>query len=456
MQSADASSKTRAALLHRVFWRLHFWAGLLTAPIILFAALTGALYAFTPQIEAWKYSALDQISTPGVAPALSLDRQLAAAQAALPNQTVRMIVPAYQARQTTQVYLEDSAMQQHPSHAMHAEAAKAEHAAHSQAKAVTIAYVNPTNANVQGSLPESGRFRNWSRKLHSAMLQGEGWRWIMELGASWMVLMLMTGIYLWWPRGNAGWRSVLRQPGSANARAGWRYLHGLVAIAMSLMTMTILLTGLTWSKYAGDNFRLAQNAMAQNAPRAPRVLQSIQPAAGMSMLPLQAVYDKLRAIAPEVQLQITPPRTERGVWRAENYDRSQPQKRFQVMLDAYTGAILFQSGWEQLPLLAKATAVGIPFHRGEFGWWNQALLLLVAASAVFSVVSGYAMWWKRRRAATISAPKVRPAHLRAIPWQLALAMLVLACALPALGISLLLLLTLEAMAALTINWHRTV
>ena len=38
--------------LHRLFWRIHFWAGLISAPIVIFAALTGLLYALSPQIEA--------------------------------------------------------------------------------------------------------------------------------------------------------------------------------------------------------------------------------------------------------------------------------------------------------------------------------------------------------------------------------------------------------------------
>ena len=67
-------------------------------------------------------------------------------------------------------------------------------------------------------------------------------------------------------------------------------------------------------------------------------------------------------------MQLSPPKTEDGVWRVESYDRTQPSKRFQMMVDAYSGAILYQSSWQDLPLLAKATAVGIPFHRGEFGW----------------------------------------------------------------------------------------
>ena len=97
--------------------------------------------------------------------------------------------------------------------------------------------------------------------------------------------------------------------------------------------------------------------------------------------------------------------------RLENFDRTQPAKRFVLMLDAYTGRRLFAAGWARMPLLAQATAVGIPFHRGEFGLWNQALLALAALAAMFSVVSGLVMWWQRRPRGKLAA---NPPHRRVI------------------------------------------
>ena len=117
------------------------------------------------------------------------------------------------------------------------------------------------------------------------------------------------------------------------------------------------------------------------------------------------------------------------------------------MVDAYSGQTLFRSGWDQLPALSKATAVGIPFHRGEFGWWNQVLLILVALAAVFSVVSGLMMWWWRRPRGSLAAPQVGRQTLRQLPprtwwWLLPLAG-TLSLALPVFGWSLALFMGIE-------------
>ena len=50
MTRPNITTAAPQAALHRLFWRMHFWAGLITAPIVVFAALTGLLYVFSPQI----------------------------------------------------------------------------------------------------------------------------------------------------------------------------------------------------------------------------------------------------------------------------------------------------------------------------------------------------------------------------------------------------------------------
>ncbi len=426
--------------LQRLFWRIHFWAGLISAPIVVFAALTGLLYALSPQIEARLYAHLDHVAAPsGLAPARSLDQQVAAALAAHPHETLRQVVPAHRATDSTQVYLDAP-------HAHH------QKDGHDQGLPTgSIVYVNPYTAQVLGQLPELQRFKTWSKKLHSSALQGDGWRWLIELGASWMLVLFATGLVLWWPtsqaQGGPGWRALWPRRGSSSRRT-WRDLHASVAIALGLVTVTVLVTGLTWAQHSGDNFRAAQKALGQSTPQPPKGLRS-HPATGRAALAWQAVHDRVSDQAPDIAVQLTPPSGVDGVWRAENFDRSKPTQRFVSVIDAYSGQTLFRSAWDQLPALSKATAVGIPFHRGEFGWWNQLLLILAALATVFSVVSGLMMWWLRRPRGTLAAPQVGRQGLRQLPartwwWLLPLAG-ALSLALPVFGWSLLLFTTVEAL-----------
>lgn len=432
----DGSNKA----LHRLFWRVHFWAGLIASPIILFAAVTGLLYVFTPQIEAWRYDALDHVVARGER--LPLDAQVNAARQAAPDAAVRYVVPGHGPADSTQVYL--SAPHEHHRPAMRG--GEHDHGLPTG----SIAYIDPYSGQVLGHMPEIERVKTWAKKLHSSALQGDGWRWLMELGASWMLVLFATGLVMWWPRsqaqGGPGWRALA--PRIDKGRATWRDLHASVALTMGAVLLVVLVTGLTWSRESGERFRAMQQAMGQEAPKAGPGVRSVSPGGGGNAKPMlswQAAWERARAQAPDVAMQIAAPRGENGVWRIDNFDRSQPTGRFSLALDARSGETLFSAGWAQLPALARATAVGIPFHRGEFGVWNQALLVLAALAAVFSVVSGWVMWWRRRPARQLAAPPVTREHVRRAPLWLWPAMAALGWALPVFGWSLVLLVVLEGL-----------
>ncbi len=371
-----------------LLWRIHFWAALLASPFILIAVLTGILYIFTPQIEAVRYGALDRVAPAGAM--RPLDDAVAAATAAAPaGWRLRSVLPPFTARDTVR-----AVFQQQP--ALHA--GHEGHAPQADASPLTI-YVNPYTATVTGTLSNDERFGNWAMELHSRLQQGDGWRWMIELAASAMMVMLVTGIALWWP---TSLRKGLPQS-DAQGRTAWKQWHAFLGVALALITATILTTGLTWSKYAGEQIRAARNALGQASPPVPRDMRSIP---GPAPLHWQAVWEAARRNGPDVQVQISAPRDPLGVWRIGASDPSSPFKRFDLLLDAYSGKPLYYAGWDQQSAFGKATAIGIPFHRGEFGWWNQALLLLFGAGVLFSLVSGWVMYLKRRAPGSAGLPRL--------------------------------------------------
>ena len=429
--SAAGTAAPARDALHPLLRRLHFWGGLIGAPIVLFAAFTGLLYAFSPQVESWRHGALDHVSVG--AQRLPLDRQVDAALAVAPGATLRQVVPAQAPDDSTQVYLRSP-------HEAHAGMAGHDHGL----PGGSIVYVDPYTARVLGRLDEMARFKTWARKLHSSALQGDGWRWVMELGASWMLVLYGTGLVLWWPaprsRGGRGWAALW--PRLGRGRPSWRDLHASVALSLGLVLAVVLVTGLTWSRYSGERFSAAMQSLGQQTPRPARDLRST-PGDG-PRLDWQDVWQRARAQAPAVAMQITPPAGDDGVWRVENFDRAQPQARFALALDARSGALLFSTGWAELPPGARATALGIPFHRGEYGLWNQLLLAGVALAAIFSGVSGVVMWWLRRPRGRLAAPPLTVAQLRQVPRWLWPVVALLGFAMPVFGASLLVLVGLEA------------
>src|ERR1700754_1900869 len=76
--------------LYRMLWRWHFYAGLVCIPFVIWLAVTGSIYLFRPQIEAWidrDLVALERTGTPA-----TQDQIVAAATAAIPGSKMAGII----------------------------------------------------------------------------------------------------------------------------------------------------------------------------------------------------------------------------------------------------------------------------------------------------------------------------------------------------------------------------
>jgi len=423
-----------AARRRSLFWRIHFWAALIASPFVLIATLTGALYIFTPQIEAALYGGLERVAPPPGRAMLPLDAGVAAARAAVPaGLAIQSVLPPAGARDALKVNF-GPPVRAAGEHASHAPAAAPVPAADAARRTV---FVDPYDARVLGTQIDADRFSEWARRLHSRLLQGESLRWMIELAAGWMLVMLLTGVYLWWPQpGRPGVPSA-----SARGRAGWKQWHAFLGVLLGVLTLVILLTGITWSKYAGGQVRAARDWAGQASPQAPAHLHSMP--TGGPQLGVQQAWQRAQALAPGVPLLLTPPRGPHGVWRAGSADRKHPGRRIDLVLNAYDGTLLYRSGWEQQTAFGKATTVGIPFHRGELGVWNQVLLSVFAAGVLFSLVSGWVMFFKRRRSGQLGLPKLLPGAWRAAPVGWVALGVGLCVLMPLLALSALILVVLE-------------
>ena len=464
-----------------LFWRIHLWAAFIATPFALVGALTGMLYIFTPQIEAVLHGHLDRVEPPAASRPMSLDALAALAQRAAPDGApLRYMVTPEHDHESVRAYFGPAGAHRKASapaapageHAEHGDpgtsaaataapgassapasdrSSRSSTAAPATAAAMdhripqgSIVYLNPYTGDVLGVQDEMDRFSTWSKRLHSSLLQGNDWRWLLELSTSWLLVMLLTGVYLWWPRGVRSARPV-----AATGRARWRQWHAGAGVALSLLMLVVLTTGLTWSRYAGQQIKAAADWMGQGSPETPKHLRVSVPE-GQAPMGWQQVWDATRQQAPRIAYQISAPQRLDQPWRITNFDRSQPTKRFTLLLDGYSGQALYAHDWSSFTLFNKATAIGIPFHRGEFGWWNQALLLVFGLGVIGSLVSGWVMWAKRQRHGALGLPKLAPGAWRQAPaaaWGLLLVFLV---ALPVWAWSVLVVGLVEAV----LGWRR--
>ena len=214
--------------LYRTIWRWHFYAGLLVMPFILILSISGAIYLFKPQIERWEERAFRGLGTAG---AVSAQRQLGVAMAAHPGARFH----AYR-------------LPENPG-----DAAMIHLAPPARGAAMIDVFVSP-QGRILGSFDPDSRIAPTLAKFHGSLFLGKAGDWLVELAASWAIVMILSGLYLWWPE-SRGFAGVLWPRLNRGSRTAWRDIHAVTGFWVAGLALVLLLTGLPWAGVWGQAFR---------------------------------------------------------------------------------------------------------------------------------------------------------------------------------------------------------
>ncbi|MEV0459693.1 PepSY-associated TM helix domain-containing protein [Catellatospora methionotrophica] len=368
--------------------RLHFYAGILVAPFLLVVALTGLAYAFTPQFDQIAYH--DQLHVNAVGAArVPLSQQVDAAQQMVRGGTLVAVHPAGEPDATTKV---DFALPE-------------------LGENVRSVYIDPYTAQVRGVLTTwfgSTPIATWLDQMHANLNLGEPGSMYSELAASWLWVLVVGGVVLWWrhQRGRRTARRLLLAESGAKGVRRTRSLHAATGLWLAVFLLILSATGLTWSQYAGANFGALRSALNSDAiPLTTSLDGTTAPDPGAhhgsgAGHTGGADFDAIAAAAAKAGLDgpttITP--GEAGhAWTVEQVDNTWPLRKDKIAVHPSTGQIVDTVPWADQPLLSKLTTAGIMIHMGVlFGLANQIALALIALGLITVIVWGYRMWWRRR------------------------------------------------------------
>ncbi|MFI8320379.1 MULTISPECIES: PepSY domain-containing protein [Streptomyces] len=435
------------AALRPLLLRMHFYAGLLIAPLLFLAATSGLLYAGSWQAEKIVYA--EQLTVAHVgANALPLSAQVAAATAVAPGGKVTAIWPAPEADATTRVIMQSPGL--------------------AEGETLTV-FVDPYTADVRGRLTTTGDalpLRAWLTEFHSSLQLGEFGRNYSELAASWLWVVALGGLALWIGRRRKHRAELVLPDRKATGRRRTRSWHGAVGLWSVAGLVVLSATGLTWSRYAGENVGQLQDRLGGATPA---VSAKLTPGtgsdagggehAGGHVMPdgsqmktrmpptadigIDRAVEAARAAGVTEYLQVTLPTQGKG-YVVQEQDKQVPVHLDAVAIDPADGRVVDELRFADYPLLAKMTRFGTDLHMGRtFGLANQIALAALAIAVMSLVFWGYRMWWLRRptkdRALSVGRAQPRGAW-RKVPVTMLLPLLAVTAVVgwfvPLLGLSL--------------------
>lgn len=403
-----ASNPTK---LHLVVWRWHFYAGLFSLPICIILGVTGGIYLFKPVVEPILYRDLWTIEPQG--PRLPVEAQLGLVQQFHPDARVTTVTVGQQAEKATEFSLR------------------------TQSGATRLVYLNPYSGQFTGSMIRDQMLMRRVRNLHGELMAGSFGSALVELTACWVLILILTGMYLWWPRGKSTVMGVWLPRLGGGGRMFWRDMHAVTAVYASVLILALVLTGLPWANVWGGALNGIQRAIGQDAPIAAsrgRVPLKSHPSSTESQpLSTEQAIEVARTRGIHGPVQVVLPRGREGVYGFLQRTTDLTQQQF-LYMDQYTGASISKAQWQDFPTIAKAKALGIRFHQGELGVVNFAAMLFATITIVWLAISGAVMWWHRRPHGGLGAPPL-PQSFR-IPRWLCMLIATLGVLFPLMGLSL--------------------
>ena len=424
--------RARSQAVYATIWRWHFYAGLFVIPFVLILAVTGAAYLFKPQVERWEERAFQNLPTSGaVAPQAQLDAALAAFPGAR---------------------FDSYRLPERPGDAAII------HLAMPDGRAMRDIFVSP-QGKILGSIAPDSRLMELDKRIHGQLLLGPRGSWLVELAASWAIVLLLSGLYLWWPRGR-GLAGVLWPRLKGGGRFFWRDLHAVTGFWVSGLALVLLITALPWAGLWGSAFKAARTELgwvqgAQDwtlggeAPSASAGAHAAhdhaamtqpepKPALAMPAIGLDDIVARARRENLTFPVTVSPPGTAgKMAWTVRSDAQNRPM-RMTVTYDMETGREVSRQGFTDGHVIDRVVGYGIAWHEGQlFGWVNQLIGVLTAIGLIVMAASGFVLWRRRKPGDALGAPPTTtiPARMGGV----AAILLALAALLPLLAASLLLL-----------------
>ncbi len=413
---------------YRAVWRWHFYAGLLVLPFLMLMALTGGVYLFKSEIDDWRTRSVAAIQ-PGRPPSPPSEWSMAATAAA-PGRVAAVLVPDRPDRavQVTVAGIDGSQK---------------------------VVFVDPAGARVTG-VRGAGGITETVKRIHSLIILGPGMNLVVEIVAGWAMILVATGVFLWWPRGRGAGVVTIRGRGG---RPLWRDLHAVTGLYAGGFIFFLAFTGMPWSTVWGGGFLGLVNNAGLGRPPAPAAqdwrhgdhadapvhagwaMGSTALAAPPGPVDLTAIVASVEAAGLARPYRVGLPETPDLAVTAAHENQAAEDARLIYL--ARDGQVLADVTADRFGLGARAFEWGIAVHEGrEYGQVNRWLMLFACLSVWVLGASALAMWWKRRPSGRLAAPQAPPgARVRAAVLGIVLPFCILY---PLTGLSLLVALALDA------------
>lgn len=387
---APSSPKFRhfmASPIKSAFLQVHSWVGLVISLVLGLMGITGAMLAFEDEIVAALNTGVARVD-PRPAPVLTPDALVAKLQADAGAAKVGGLT-----------------LSSEPGAAVRIRFARGENGDRAQV------YADPYDGHVVSEV-HGAEFFATLRSLHRWLLLpggGSGYgRWITGIAVLGLLFLLVTGIVVRWPRRNTV-KVWLKPHVAGRGRALWFSLHSVFGTWVLAVYIVTVLTGMWWSfdwyKDGATWLLSSKPAATARGPRPGRT-GATEATPAISLDPVWSAFLADQGSRYETATMILPNGAGTQVrLRSVAKDAPHDEARDEFRIDGASGRIVSADRYADKTFGEKILAGVLYIHRGAFlGLPGRILFMIAAAMMPFFTVTGFILYFSRRRLRAMSKP----------------------------------------------------
>lgn len=216
---------SRAKIFYFAAWRWHFYAGIFVAPFLIVLTTTGLIMLYASAFVDLNGERMQILPGETVMPASAL---AAAAATAVPGGIVAQYISPRSPGHVA-VFRIDTG------------------------NVATAFQIDPYCRQVVGTSGWDQGWYQFAKNIHASLLLGDLGDRLIEIAAGFGIVLVVTRLYLWWPRGQ-GISAALIPRFSARGRALWKSLHQTLGFWLSAILLAFLISGMSWTGIWGAKF----------------------------------------------------------------------------------------------------------------------------------------------------------------------------------------------------------
>ena len=367
---------------------IHLWLGLSSGLVVCILGITGCIYVFEDELKLFFYRDKIYIDVPanGSKKPLSELRRIAQEAVGKDHPIQQIQIPAEENRS----YLFRPALKRNPKVFTY----------FGEYEYYRMLYINPYTGMVIKNENAKYEFFNIVLGLHRNLLLNRNiGHYIVGTSVLLFVILLVTGLVLWWPKNIAAIKQRVSFIWKKNTK--WKRknydLHNVLGFYSFFFALIIALTGLTWSfDWFSDSVQWLANGGA-NKKSKPVFSDTTQ--VSDIVLPIDRLFYDLAKQNPDAKLfAINIPTDKKAVLNISVYVNEQlSYNRKQFQYDQYSGKLLRSTAFEDKNTGEKLKSMNYDIHVGRILSLPGKLLAFFIGLIVASLpITGFYVWYGKR------------------------------------------------------------